>query len=513
MKKYLLMVIALVLGALLTQGFQCASPEYTTAKLALKNKEYPKAEEYLEKELNKNAQNAEAWMFLAETKLALNKISEALSAVDKAELNAKGDQKILFQTGALKRKLWIEAYTNSINFLTKALTEKGANQPVYKEYADSALKAINTAIKIRPEIAFFQSIKGQCYESMGDVANRVKSYETYYKMSLPAFEIASKKGFYLGMSNRTLVNLLGKPQESLGLKLSSGDSVIINAFTIEGKELIVFSQDKRDNEFTVKSWYYDLPKTLPEQEKTQEFDLQISPVLVDLVQYYFDAKNYEESLKYLNAILMIDPMNEDANKFMVSIYDGMGKKDEAAKRIALMVQKDPKNKQYRQLYGDILSQSGDYDKAIEQYEEALRIDPNFNDVSRNLGASYKNKAVAIQMKQLEEIEKDVTKKKKLNIDEFKPFLLKSAENFEKCRNSVKYRQDFQVLNDLADIYYAVDAQEKLKATVREMVELEPLVPKEQIEKYYYALIKIYQQRIIDPKLSEKYEQKVKDLSN
>ncbi len=513
MKKYLLMLFCLILGALLAQGFQCASPEYTTAKLALKRGEYPKAEEYLEKEVAKNSQNAEAWLYLAETKIALKKINEALTAVDKAEEHSKKDPKISVQVSALKRKLWIEAYTISIDYLQKSFAEKPANLPIYTLHADSALQAINTAIRIRPEISAFQSIKGQCFDILGDATNRVKAFETYYKMNLSAMEIAQKKGFYIGMPRNSMLKLLDKPTETFGMKLKSDDSTLTDVFTVNGKELIIFSQDQKDKNLLVKSWYYDLPASLPELERSQAFDFQISPPLVDLVQYYFDLKQYDKSLVYLNGILMIDPMNEDANRFMVTVYDAMGKKTDAANRVAEMVQKDPKNKQYRQIYGDILSQVEEYDKAIIQYEEALKIDPLFYDVLRNVGACYKNKAVLIQKKQIDDIEKDPTKKKQIDINEFKPLLLKSAENFEKCRKSVKYMQDYLVLNDLADIYYATEQLDKLKATVAEMETLEPVIPKESLEKYYYALIKIFQQRITDPKKSALYEQKARDLSN
>jgi hypothetical protein len=52
-KKLFYLAIFLIIGTFLMQGFQCASPELTTAKLAAQNKDWQKAKQYLEKELEK----------------------------------------------------------------------------------------------------------------------------------------------------------------------------------------------------------------------------------------------------------------------------------------------------------------------------------------------------------------------------------------------------------------------------------------------------------------------------
>ena len=64
MPKYL--IIAGILASMIFQSFQCASPEFTGAKLAYNQKDYKKAADGYEKEIAKNPSNVDAWYYLAD---------------------------------------------------------------------------------------------------------------------------------------------------------------------------------------------------------------------------------------------------------------------------------------------------------------------------------------------------------------------------------------------------------------------------------------------------------------
>ena len=57
-------IIAVVLAAIVTTGFECASSEMTSAKLYIQRKEYDNAKKQLEKEVEKNPKNEEAYYLL-----------------------------------------------------------------------------------------------------------------------------------------------------------------------------------------------------------------------------------------------------------------------------------------------------------------------------------------------------------------------------------------------------------------------------------------------------------------
>ena len=486
------------------QGFQCASPEYTTAKLAMKEKDYPKAEEYLERELKKNPQNAEAWAYLAETKWSLKKFKEANSAATQAEKYAKNDLKLLYQVQNLKRKLWIDSYSGIIDNMNKYYNTKDASS------LESALKNANTAIEIRPEIYEFYNLRGTIYDLMGSKDRALENYKEYEKMIKSSVDFAKENNIFIGADRKDVIKTIGQPKMSPGTKSPDGDSSITDIFIVNGKEFYLTTTNQKTSIFRVKNWRYDPPASLPETDRIYLFDLFKEP-LVELVQFYFDKKEYEQSLYYLNEVLVLEPTNEPANNFLVTLYNAMGKKDEASKRFEDLIKKDPNNASYRLGYGNLLMQMDKYDEAIVEYNKALEIEPSYYDAMRNIASAYKNKAVLIQKRQKDAVDADATKKTTMKPDEYMPYIKLSAEFFEKCRKSPKYTNDIDVLSDLVDDFYVSGQTDKMKLTIAELESIEAIIPRENLERYYYQMLKIFQQRSPNAEKSKVYEDKINQL--
>jgi tetratricopeptide (TPR) repeat protein len=332
-------------------------------------------------------------------------------------------------------------------------------------------------------------------------------YERLVKSSL---DFAKDKNIFVGADRNDVLKNLPKPVASPGTKSSEGDSSITDIFMINGKDFYLTTVDNKDNIFKVKNWRYAPPSSLPETDRIFLFDIQKEP-LVELVQYHFDKKDYEKSLYYLNEVLVLEPTNEAANNFVVTIYDAMGKKDEASKRFEELIKKDPNSASFRLGYGNLLMQMEKYDQAILQYEKALEIDPQYYDAMRNIASAYKNKAVLIQKTQKDAVDADQTKKTTMKPDEYMPFINKSGEYFEKSRKSPKYANDVDVLTDLVDIFYVAGQTDKLKVIVAELEAIEQIVPKDKIERYYYQMLKVFQQRLPNPEKSKLYEEKINTL--
>ncbi len=500
MKRYLSMLFFVIFGAILMQGFQCASPEYTTAKLALKNKEFPKAEEYFEKELKKNPQNAEAWMFLAETRMYLKKFVEANEAADNAIKNSQKNLKIQMQAMQLKSKLWRDIYMSLIGKLNKFL--KTNNDTTWRE----AIHLADVGTKIAPGIFDFLRFRGLLYQTVGDTAAYIRDYQDYYNEILPSINFAKKHNIFLDMPREDVIKKFGKPGFTHGRRVGKTDSSIIDVIVVEGKEFYLKSLGS-NGQYKVQTWRYDPPADMPQPDKLELLDLNIDP-LVELIQYYYNHKNYDKSLEVLNSLLVLKPNDEQINNFMITLYDEMGKKDEATKRLQQLIKSDPKNKSFRLSYGNLLMQMERYDDAIKQYEEALKIDPNYYDALRNLASAYKNKAVVIQKRQFEEAKGD---KNKMNQAEYLPFIKKSGEYFEKCRKSQKYANDINVMFDLVDIYYVTKDEQKLKYIVAELEAIEPIIPDELKETYYIGMVKVFDQRLPNEEKSKKYMDKANNL--
>jgi tetratricopeptide (TPR) repeat protein len=143
MKRYppIVLVLALLVYLSVT-GFQCGSAELTTAKLAIQQKQFDKAEQSLMKELAKNDQNEEAWYLLGQVRQELRKYLEANDAYGKAlQVNATHQKEVATNRLAM----WASLYNDGI-----ASYNKGREQP---SYYDSAIVRFKAASIIVPDSA------------------------------------------------------------------------------------------------------------------------------------------------------------------------------------------------------------------------------------------------------------------------------------------------------------------------------------------------------------------------
>lgn len=121
----------------------CSSAEQTSGKLAFNNKDYAKAETEFQKEVNANAQNEEAWFYLAMSRLELGKISGFEEAM-------KGYRAVGKNTFAqdLYYK-WGEKYDEGASNFDKASksTDTAVSMPLYKK----ALINFKSCLVLQPD--------------------------------------------------------------------------------------------------------------------------------------------------------------------------------------------------------------------------------------------------------------------------------------------------------------------------------------------------------------------------
>lgn len=118
---------------LLLTGFQCGSPEETSAKLYMKQEQWEDAEKAFMKEVEKNPSNVEAWFFVGQVRLKraeieggrnnfseqyrhLQGVSPAFDASLKTGKDHEKDIKILKENG------WGQAFNLGVNLYNKSLS-------------------------------------------------------------------------------------------------------------------------------------------------------------------------------------------------------------------------------------------------------------------------------------------------------------------------------------------------------------------------------------------------------
>jgi tetratricopeptide (TPR) repeat protein len=167
MKRFSPMLLIIVVAAFFTvTGFQCGSAEITTAKLAMQQKQWDKAEQSLMKELAKNDQNAEAWFLLGQVRLELKKYKEMNEAYDRA-LALSNEHKTEIERNRLA--IWAQMYNDGI-----AMYNKGRDDKV--NY-DAAIESFSTALMLNPDTASTYYVTGLAYYAKGDLENALKNLD------------------------------------------------------------------------------------------------------------------------------------------------------------------------------------------------------------------------------------------------------------------------------------------------------------------------------------------------
>ncbi|MDQ1267121.1 MAG: hypothetical protein QG635_2275 [Bacteroidota bacterium] len=503
MKRLFYLLIALVGGAILAQGFQCASRDLTTAQLAYQNNDAGKAKMYIFKELSMNPENAEAMFLLYQVYTSEQNLDSATYFLKKAEVSSK-DPKLTDKIKITIYKAWVDNFNNSLKYYNLYFSGKE------KRYLDSSLKFIDAAVVLRPEMENFYMVRGYIFSEMGDTNRSIEAYSDYAKYTQKELDFAEKYNVYLDEPRAEVLHKFGKPESTtIVWQEQVKDSIASDIFKIEEKEVFIFSTKKENEKFLLKAWRVDPPKTWNEVERSQfsGSGISLGPFL-NLTQIYYNRKDYDNALKYIKKITYLEPTNTDANSFLVQIYSEQGKMNEAINYIKGLTEKQPDNKFYWSQYGDMLLSQKKYDEALRNYEKAIQIDPEFYLSYRNAASAFKNKSMILQDEEFAKLEKDP--KYKVNPEVYLPALRKSAEYFEKSRNSDQFREDLEIMAQLANIYEVTNEKQKLDNIIKELEGLEYTV--ENLENYYRIMCQLYQRlKMADKEVAacKKYEENLK----
>lgn len=210
--------------------------------------------------------------------------------------------------------------------------------------------------------------------------------------------------------------------------------------------------------YYVAAMAYFAKKDLPNAEKMLQSALEKKPDYADAAKFLgqveyqmagerMNANDEAGAQQYFNKALTAfeaaykgAPNDPDNITNLIDVYERTKNSDKALALTRTAVEKEPNNKTFHYAYGVFLLKQEKYSEAIDQFQQAMRIDPDYGDARYNLGVSYLNWGV----KEKEEVDKKAEaegtgkkgKGKDTKVDEsykqkFKqalPYLEKSVEN-------------------------------------------------------------------------------------
>ncbi len=398
---------ALIAVALMTQAFQCGSPEFTGAKVYIQQKNYKEAVRLLEAETQKNPGNEEAWYLLGLTKgkdlddyVGMNMAFNAalkLSNVHQREIHA------------LRYQKWVDHLNEGVNLLNKAMTDSS-------QYYDKSIHEFNRAIEAWSDTSLTYRYLGHAYNSKGVADSAITAYTK-------AWDLGQDKEAYMRA---------GRLYTQRGLDLKS-------KFETDNAEKLHIMRGLADidrgsykNDVMQALGAPDNVKKGPKNSKKEEWtyakynltlvfegDRVLTKTMskpydagVDSTAYHNAEKEFSKAIAIFEKIKEVDPKDNQNLSLLLQAYVESNRIVEATAAFKQAVLNEPGNKTNHYILGVLHRTTGDFTDAISEFKEALKIDPAYGDALFDLGATYYNWGVDILKAAQDKGEENVEYKEK-----------------------------------------------------------------------------------------------------
>ncbi len=488
----LILLTAAAIG-LATTGFECASSEMTAAKVDYNQKHYDKARQSLEIEVHRNPKNEEAWYYLALTAHELRDHERVADAIDSAALAGSSYQ---MKLNALRQNEWVATWNEGVSTFNNA----GDNK-------DSLLlvtRLFRTAYRLDRSDIEPTRLMANAYLAMGDTANALAGYEQYVQGTDPNIKAGLELGLQLNMPLAQLLKDFGPPDQDK--VLPTVDSAHMLAYN--GKNLHVYIASVPGEAGGVKKvvgWKTEVKQT-KEKDSWERIERitadpyrQIGNVWYqrgiahihafeahptpDSAEFRQGVELMDKSLPYFTTAQQLVPTDEYASTMLSEVYLRTNQFGKAVQAYQELVTKFPGNKFTRINYGVLLLKGSQYEAAISQFQEALKVDPSYGLALYYAAIGYKNWSADVQAAMRKSGVKETPEEK----EKYLGLLRKASEYFEKMHAATP--SDFTPLGQLAEIYAILKETAKLKDVLVKLEGMES-AQKENAE-YWDTMGKIY----------------------
>lgn len=442
-------------------GFECASTEMTTAKVALQRRDYVAASAALEKEVAKRPDNGEAWLMLAEMYEETYRPMDALRALTKAR-DAKAPAltpQQLSDTYIRQFNLWRSAYNRSY-------------EAYRKDDLTRALELLDTATMVAPDNLDNIYFRSTIEEKLGREDAQYKALEDYIAAATPIIEQGTKLGLSLAMTPAQVESILGKATRS--------EIDTIGGFMyFQNPDLYVYFSPA-EGQMLVEGWRtFDkgYPEALRQAAPTV---LRARPLILlgerarTKARETGNRSQYDQALKYYQTLGRLDPTVQGVSSLVANIYRETNRVDEALRLLNAEIQANPKSPRNYLELGNIYVADTNYSRAAAAFQKVLDLglgdsDQNTKLALFNLGAVYKNWGAHLQ-DSIATVAKDKSKITPAQAEVFMKPLRESAKYFE--RHLAVTPDDVGVLAELANLYYVLGDDAKVGSTLKQLEGLE-----------------------------------------
>ncbi len=440
-------VLAAMVLFLALQSFECASSDLTGAKMRIQQRNYQEAVPLLEKEVKNNPTNEEAWYLLGAVKSDLEDydgMNTAFAAALKISSAHSGEIR------SVRFSKWGQHINSGVNLLERASSDSA-------QYYDRSIAEFQKSIKAWPDTGLTYRYLGYAYNNKGELDKAQEAYLKAWSMGDEA-ESAKRAGLiYIHQGQeiknkfendpdnanniRTLKNLQGIRKGS-----SKGD-VIAALGPVDPSKVKKGPKGTKKEDWEYPK--YSLKLSFDnDRVVTKSIDPSFRP-RIDSTNARAAVAKFTAATEILEAARKKDPKDPELINFLMQAYINADRINEAIATFTVQVRNDPTNKQSHYVLGVLLRSGGRFDEAVKEFQEAIKIDPNFSDAIYDIGATYYNWGVDI----IHDAEEKGVETKDY-VDKFEkalPFMEKVSE---------QKKEDAQILETLGTIYARLGKTDK-----------------------------------------------------
>ncbi|HWP81553.1 MAG TPA: tetratricopeptide repeat protein [Bacteroidota bacterium] len=436
-------LFVLLIGALMLQAFQCGSPEFTGAKLQMQQKNYKEAIRLLEIEVAKNPGNEEAWFLLGNLK-ADEEDYEGMNVAFEAALKISPRYQQDIKNVRFNR--WGQHLNQGVNYLEQASADSA-------HYYEKSVEALKKAAAAWPDTALTYKYIGYAYNNKGDFKEAIAYYKKAWEMGkdVEALKRAANLHIHQGSEHK-----LKFEQENADALKGARNLAEVKQNTRKSDVMRILGAPdniKKGPRGTKKEdWTYrryNLVLTIDNDRVTSKTLSAPYTPKIDSSNHKKAMEEFTAAIEALEMAKAEDPKDNETLRLLLRAYVEADRLDEATTTFRQAIVNDPNDKVNRYILGVLLRTKGDYDGAIEQFGEALKIDPEYVDALFDLGATYYNWGVELIRAAEDKGEEPTAFKEKFE---------KALPYMEKVQTMKK--EDATVWETLGTIYARLGLQDK-----------------------------------------------------
>lgn len=171
MKNFVILILSAMTITFSVTGFQCATAEMTSGKMALQRQEWENAERSFEQEVTKNPENAEAWYSLGRVRHELKNYKGMNDAFERSIALSKEFQN---EIGNVRLGTWGQLFNSGIESYLKSKSVQGDSVTILLRMA---IDRFMLGIMVNPDSAATYTNLGLAYLGLNDFDKAVSNFE------------------------------------------------------------------------------------------------------------------------------------------------------------------------------------------------------------------------------------------------------------------------------------------------------------------------------------------------